>query len=143
MKKRVLSVGQCVPDQWAIERFLNRHFDVEVVTAQDARETSQRLAEDRFDLVLVNRNLDLDYSDGIEIIRQLKANSVTSEVPVMLITNFPEHDRAAVKAGAVPGFGKAEVENPATAERLRPYLAADGEEADPLEKPHDDPLSST
>ncbi len=122
MKKRVLSVGQCVPDQWAIERFLNRHFDVEVVTAQDAQETSQRLADERFDLVLVNRKLDRDYSDGIEIIHQLKASSATSEVPVMLITNFPQHDCAAVKVGAVPGFGKADVESPALAERLRSYL---------------------
>jgi len=130
MKKRVLSVGQCVPDQVAIERSLNRHFDVEVVTAQDAHETSQRLADDRFNLVLVNRKLDRDYSDGIEIIRQLKANSATTEVPVMLITNFPEHDRAAVKVGAVPGFGKADVENPATAERLRQYLGQDIDTAD-------------
>ena len=132
MKKRVLSIGQCVPDQLAIERFLNRYFHVEVVTAQDAQETSERLADARFDLVLVNRKLDRDYSDGIEIIHQLKANSVTSEVPVMLITNFPEHDRAAVKVGAVPGFGKADVESPALAERLRPYLAADGEKVDQL-----------
>lgn len=130
MKKHVLSVGQCVPDQGAIERFLHHHFDVEVVTAQDAQETSRRLAEDRFDLVLVNRKLDRDYSDGIEIIRQLKASSAAAEVPVMLITNFPEHDRAAVEIGAVPGFGKADVESPSLAERLGPYLGQGADTAD-------------
>jgi hypothetical protein len=40
----------------------------------------------------------------------------------MLVTNFPEHDRAAVEVGAVPGFGKRDLANPTTAERLRQYL---------------------
>jgi CheY-like chemotaxis protein len=122
MKNRVLSVGQCLPDAIAIERFLSRHFDVEVITADDEHETRRRLADEQFDLVLINRKLDVDYSDGIEIIRRLKADPATAAVPVMLVTNFPEHDRAAVEVGAIPGFGKGDLANPTTAERLRPYL---------------------
>jgi two-component system chemotaxis response regulator CheY len=122
MTKRVLSVGQCLPDHLAIEQFLKSRFDVEVVAAEDEDETRRRLADEWFDLVLINRKLDGDSSDGIEIIRRLKADPATAAVPVMLVTNFPEHDRTAVEAGAAPGFGKRELANPATADRLRPYL---------------------
>jgi CheY-like chemotaxis protein len=122
MKNRVLSVGQCLPDAIAIERFLSGHFDVDVIAADDEHETRRRLADEQFDLVLINRKLDVDYSDGIEIIRRLKADPATATVPLMLVTNFPEHDRAAVEVGAVPGFGKRDLANPTTAERLRQYL---------------------
>lgn len=101
---------------------MSRHFDVEVVSADDERETLRRVAEERFDLVLINRKLDYDYSDGIEILRKLKADPATAAVPVMLVTNFPEHGQAAVEAGAVPGFGKRDLANPSTSERLRPFL---------------------
>ena len=122
MKNRVLSVGQCLPDAIAIERFLSGHFDVDVIAADDEHETRRQLADEQFHLVLINRKLDVDYSDGIEIIRRLKADPATAAVPMMLVTNFPEHDRAAVEVGAIPGFGKRDLANPTTAERLRPYL---------------------
>ena len=52
------------------------------------------------DLVVVNRKLDMDYSDGIEIIRQIKAEPALAATPVMLITNYPEHQDAAEQLGA-------------------------------------------
>ena len=75
-----------------------------------------------YSLVLVNRKLDRDYSDGIEIIRQLKADDSLQDVPVMLITNFPEHQDEAEKAGALRGFGKLEFDDPQTLAKLEPLL---------------------
>src|SRR5262245_57188602 len=114
MPKRVLDVGQCGPDHAAIRSFLTRHFDCEIVQAHGPEDTLAQLRGGRFDLVLVNRKLDRDYSDGIEIIRQVKADPAIAEVAMMLVTNYPEHQALAVAEGAVAGFGKLEYELPQT-----------------------------
>ena len=122
MPKRVLDVGQCGPDHATISSYLNRHFDCEVARSHNAEDTLRQLAESKFDLVLINRKLDADYSDGIEIIRRIKSDPATAIVPVMLVTNYPEHQDAAVEAGALLGFGKLEFNDPATRERLATVL---------------------
>ena len=122
MSKRVLSVGQCGPDHATIQSYLRGHFDCEVVQTHGVDDTLDQLKNGRVDLVLVNRKLDADYSDGVEIIRQIKADAAIADVPVMLVTNYPEHQEAAVAAGAVRGFGKLEFENPETRERLAAVL---------------------
>ncbi|MCC7474198.1 MAG: response regulator [Pirellulales bacterium] len=112
MSSRVLDVGNCVPDHLAIRAFLTQHFDCEVLRADDAAAAFDLLNGSRVDLVLVNRKLDIDYSDGIEVIRAMKADPTTAHVPVMLVTNYPEHQEAAIAIGAVRGFGKLEFEKP-------------------------------
>ena len=121
--KRVLSVGQCVPDQAAIERLLNANFEVTVQKAATADEALAAVQDGGVDLVLVNRKLDADYSDGSEIIQSLKGDPTTADVPVMLITNYAEHDEAAVKMGAVSGFGKASLREPETTAKLAEFLS--------------------
>jgi len=92
------------------------------VQAHDAADAFSKLKASPFDLVLVNRKLDVDYSDGLEVIRQLKANPETAALPVMLITNYPEHQDAATAIGAIRGFGKLEFEKPETRQRLSEVL---------------------
>ena len=123
MAKRVLSVGQCGPDHATISRYLIRQFACEVTPVDGIGDAVSHLGRDRFDLILVNRKLDADYSDGLEVIRQLKANPETASVPVMLVTNYPEHQDAATSAGAIRGFGKLELEKPETREKLAAVLA--------------------
>ena len=122
MTKRVLDVGQCNPDHSAIRRLLERSFQAQVVRTHELLDTLQALREQAYDLILINRKLDIDYSDGMEILRELKADAKLSQIPVMLVTNFPEYQAAAVEAGAVPGFGKDELNQPQTAEKLKKYL---------------------
>ncbi len=57
--------------------------------------------------MLVNRLLDADGSDGLEVIRAMQADPALRSIPVMLVTNYPEYQGQAMAAGAVPGFGKA------------------------------------
>lgn len=121
--KYVLSVGQCVPDHSAISALLADNFEVTVQKAALADEAIAAANDRAFDLILINRKLDADHSDGSEIIRQLKANDATASVPVMLITNFPEHDTAAVEIGAISGFGKAALHAPETLAKLAAVLA--------------------
>ena len=74
MPKRVLDVGQCVPDHQTIRTFLDQHFDVEITQTHGPDDTLAELRGGRYDLVLINRKLDRDYSDGLEIVKQIKAD---------------------------------------------------------------------
>ena len=120
--RTVLSIGQCRPDSAAIRHFLTSNFSVDVQTADDADEALSVLRSGSFDLVLINRKLDLDYSDGMEILRAMKADAALADIPVMLVSNFPDWQQKAVDAGAMQGFGKAELSSPDVVERLRGVL---------------------
>jgi two-component system chemotaxis response regulator CheY len=122
MTKRVLDVGNCVPDHTAIRSMLERSFDAEVAQTHGPDDTLKALRERPFDLVLVNRKLDQDYSDGLEIIRAIKQDPELAKLPCMLITNYPDQQQTAVAAGAVYGFGKKELYSEATQERLSKVL---------------------
>jgi len=120
--KRVLDVGQCPPDHVAIRQLLASHYAVEVTPVATPAEALAALRQAKYDLVLVNRKLDFDYSDGIKVIRAIKADAQLADVPVMLITNYPEHQQLAVEAGAELGFGKLALDKQSTLDRLDPFL---------------------
>jgi CheY-like chemotaxis protein len=120
--KNVLDVGQCRPDHGAIRHLVEGHFDARVTQAHDADDALAKLRAGRFDLVLINRKLDADYTDGLEIIQQMKADPELATIPVMLVSNYPEYQQAAVAAGAEPGFGKAQTDEPETRKRLEKFL---------------------
>jgi two-component system chemotaxis response regulator CheY len=122
MTKSVLDIGNCDPDHFAIKKMLLDCFDVEVFRAAQLSDAQNWLDSRTIDLILINRKLDIDYSDGIEVLKVLKSREETKPIPVMLITNYPEHQEAAVAAGGEYGFGKLELNSPATLERLRKFL---------------------
>lgn len=122
MPKRVLDVGQCNPDHSTITSYLKKHFDCEVIRTHGPDDTLEELKSRPFDLVLINRKLDADYSDGLDVIRMIKADPAISSVPVMLVTNYPEHQAAAIAEGAILGFGKLEYQKPETREKLAAVL---------------------
>jgi len=122
MTKRILDVGNCAPDFASITRLLTSHFDCQVEQAHSPEETLSKLRAGQYDLVTINRKLDRDYTEGVEILKAIKADEQISAVPVVLITNFPEHQDAAVALGAERGFGKLEYEEPATLEKLKAIL---------------------
>ncbi len=122
MNKRVLSVGNCAADHRAISGLLEKQFAAQVVPANSLSTTLEQLRSESYALVLVNRILDLDGSDGLKVIAQIKADAALRHVPVMMITNFPEHQQVAQLAGAVEGFGKQALGTPETVARLAPFL---------------------
>jgi CheY-like chemotaxis protein len=123
MTRRVLSVGQCVPDHASLVRFLQSHFDVEIVPAETGPDALDALRKGPFDLVLVNRKLDVDYSDGADVLRAIKSDPELAGTPVMLVSNYREHQDNAVAAGAEYGFGKLEYQSPDVVRRLEKFLA--------------------
>ncbi len=72
MTKRVLDVGQCGPDHAAIRRLVQGTFGAEVVQADRLDDALAALRKQSFHLVLINRKLDIDYSDGIDVLRAIK-----------------------------------------------------------------------
>ena len=124
MNKTVLGVGNCSYDHGNVEALILEHFDVDVQAASLGDEAIEKLRADSFDLVLVNRKLANDASDGVELVTRIKADPQLAETPVMLLSNYPEAQNAAVAAGAEPGFGKAELGRPETVEKLGRFLGA-------------------
>lgn len=122
MPKRVLDIGNCGPDHGAIRRLLETTFRADVIQADGPDDAFPILRNEPIDLVLVNRKLDMDYSDGLEIIQQIKADPKLSQLPCMLITNYPDQQKIAVAAGAEYGFGKKELHAPETHARLAKFL---------------------
>jgi response regulator RpfG family c-di-GMP phosphodiesterase len=121
-KKRVLSVGQCYPDQFTIARAITSHFDVEVLAADSIKEAVEVLGQSSVSLVLVNRIFDADGTPGLTLVKRLKADEKTCSIPVMLVSNYPEAQQEAVNAGAIPGFGKSALAEQETVERLKEFL---------------------
>lgn len=122
MMARVLSVGQCGFDHASIAVRLRLGFGATVVGVGNRAAAIEALRGGGFDLVLVNRVFDEDGTAGLELIRDLKADPALAGVPVMLVSNFPDPQRAAESLGALPGFGKAEMSTPTARERLASVL---------------------
>lgn len=122
MTKTVLDVGNCDPDHSTLKRMLTLGYDVSVLRAHELKDTIELLGQQPVDLILINRKLDIDYTDGVEILRHLKRSDEYKQIPVMIITNYPEQQQAAMAEGAEYGFGKLEYSKPLTDERLSRFL---------------------
>jgi len=121
-KKCILSIGQCSADHWSISRTIEKRFPAEVVRAGTSDEAVAMLQREAFDLILVNRVLDSDGSDGLEVVKRVQADARLRQVPVMLVSNYQEAQQQAVGAGAVPGFGKDSLGRPSMIALLKPFL---------------------
>ena len=121
-KTRVLDVGNCDPDHGSIRRLLAEHFDVELDRARFVSEGLECLRQQTYRLVLLNRLMDADGSEGIELLRLAKADSALTATPIMMISNYDEALEASVAAGAEHGFGKMALLDPETVELLAKFL---------------------
>ncbi len=101
-----------------------RDFGATVLQSHGLDDTLSVLRERTVDLVTINRKLDQDYSDGLEVAKAIKADPQLSDVPIMLITNYEEHQLAALAVGCTRGFGKLSIGSSGTQEALRPFLSS-------------------
>ena len=117
--KRVALVGHCGADNAYLRMAVSGAMKgLSVVSADDDAEL-RRVLDDGASLVLVNRVLDYGFGteEGVELIRMLRASH--PDVKTMLVSNYPEAQHAAEKAGALPGFGKREIGSPRVKEMIR------------------------
>jgi len=122
MVKTLVDCGNCGPDYNSIRQMVTSHFNAVVVQTHGAEDTLEVLRSRQVDLVTVNRKLDRDYTDGLDVIKQIKADESFKDLPVMLVTNYDEHQETAMQEGAVRGFGKLEIGSAETIEKLQPFL---------------------
>jgi CheY-like chemotaxis protein len=123
MTHQILDVGNCGFDHENLQSMLARHFDARLTQAHGDVDALRLLSEHTFDLVLVNRKFDRDGGDGIELIRAIAGNPDLPSTPVMLLSNYPQYQQQALAAGAVMGFGKAQLDAPETIALLNDELA--------------------
>ncbi len=118
----ILIVGQCCADYSRISDTINQHYEIEIKSSDTHQDALIQIQNTAFDLVLVNRIFDKTQTEGLDLIREIKASPATKEVPIMLISNYDSAQTDAVDAGAVPGFGKAALNQDSTFKILDQYL---------------------
>ena len=122
----VISLGQCGYDNSRIAALV-RSIDPAIGfqdtdTAEETLELLNDLGE-RAALVLVNRVFDLNGASGIAFIEQIKqTGSGLGTIPVMLVSNYETSQAEAIAHGALPGFGKSELQAGPTRERVAGVL---------------------
>jgi CheY-like chemotaxis protein len=122
MVKTVIDCGNCGPDYNAIRQMVQANFEAVVLQTHGLEDTLELLGQREVNLITVNRKLDRDYTDGMDVIRGIKSDPRFESIPVMLVTNYDEHQQSAMAEGAVRGFGKLTVRDPKTVELLQQYL---------------------
>jgi two-component system, chemotaxis family, chemotaxis protein CheY len=117
--KKVVLVGHCGPDATYLRIAIRGAVGETMVSAADDRAALDRAIADGVDLIIFNRELDYGFepANGVELIRLLKQKYPNQKM--MLITNYPDVQAAAIAAGAVPGFGKRDIGSPHARELIR------------------------
>ncbi|MAB83565.1 MAG: response regulator [Phycisphaerae bacterium] len=114
----VMLVGHCGPDAIMLRTVVQRAMpgaSVELVNDHEALDA----ALERDVVLLVNRELDGEFTTGrggIDLIRHLGESS--AKAPMLLVSNFEDAQAQAEAAGAMPGFGKSDLYDEATTQRL-------------------------
>ena len=120
---RIALVGHCGFDSGSLSRFAKDIApDAEVIRVNDQKSLDK--IADRDTLLLVNRVLDGRFTvggSGIALIGEIAGQADAS--PTMLVSNYEDAQAEAVAAGALPGFGKSQVGDPATMQRLAAAIA--------------------
>ncbi|MCA8993103.1 MAG: hypothetical protein KDA88_14030 [Planctomycetaceae bacterium] len=124
MAATLLDVGNCSADHSSMSSLCAR-LNAGIVRAHSVAEALRLMREQPFALVTVNRILDRDGSEGMELIEEMQQDEALKDIPVMLISNYGDAQQAARAAGAVKGFGKSKMFSPETEELLRGYLKPD------------------
>lgn len=128
MAIRILDVGQCGVDGPAISRLLHEQLGAKVDSAPTADEARQKLADGHYHLVLVNRVFAADGSSGVDLIREFVDEAAPGRV--MLVSDHTDAQEQAVAQGAIPGFGKSQLDNPQTLDLIADAAKAGGNPGD-------------
>lgn len=121
--KTVLDIGNCNADHLFITTMLTSNFDANVLRAHQLSDAIEVLESNAVDLILFNRLLDVDSSEGMDVFREVKSNPKFAAIPAMLITNFQEHQEKAIAEGAVRGFGKSAISSEETVAVIKEALS--------------------
>ena len=118
----IVLVGHCGFDAPRLEREIGRCCpSFEVLTINSVEELEE-VVEREPDLLLVNRQLPYGFEteEGVELISELHKEH--PELKMMLVSDRPDAQEEAREAGALAGFGKADLGSDRMAAALREAL---------------------
>jgi CheY-like chemotaxis protein len=124
MAIRILDVGQCGIDGPRMEALWQDELGAKVDNSDFGPDALDQAARHHYNLILVNRLLAADESSGLDVIRDLIA--LGTSAPVMLVSDQADAQDAAVALGAVRGFGKADLDDPAVLDLVRRAASGKG-----------------
>jgi DNA-binding response OmpR family regulator len=113
---RILDVGQCGVDGPRMSRLFESKLKAIVDEADNLDETREKLADNDYNIVLVNRVLARDGTSGLDVIEAIVANGC--DCPVMLVSDRDDAQEQALVKGAIRGFGKSQLSDDATLELI-------------------------
>ena len=115
--RKVLLVGHCGADSGSLGWLAQQAMGLEAIRVNS--DSDLRLEASQDTLLWINRVLDghFDAADGVALVKELALG--VSPPPMMLITNYADVQQAAIDAGALPGFGKNDIGDPALVDRLK------------------------
>ena len=117
MRQRVVLVGHCQVDGPRLQREIeSKAGPVEVLRVNDADNLDAVCAQGDC-LLLVNREPVGFDEEGVDIIRDVCRRHPGQKV--MLVSDYPDAQEKAVEAGAMAGFGKADMGSPKLVESVR------------------------
>ena len=123
MGKKVVLVGHCGPDSSYLRMTVGAVEKGTIVISADDENTLTSAIEQGADLLLLNRLLDYGFEEetGVALMKRLKDRH--PQLKMMLVSNYEDAQAEAVKAGALPGFGKRELGSSRVAGMIREALA--------------------
>jgi two-component system chemotaxis response regulator CheY len=118
---RILLVGHCGVDGPRLQREIAAQLNSAEALRVNSMEQLKRACADGAELLLVNRE-PLGFSPlmGIDLIRQLR--EAYPDQKAILVSDQADAQAEAVDVGALPGFGKSDINSPRFAEALRRSL---------------------
>ena len=93
------------------------------ITAMDGEEASKQIIDSKPDLVLLD--IMLTKKNGLDVLKEMKDNEATKDIPVLLLTNLSDEESISqgVVLGAKGYFVKADMSLDEVAEKVAEVLA--------------------
>jgi CheY-like chemotaxis protein len=75
-----------------------------VVVATDGKEALELAKQEKPDLALLD--FSMPFMDGIEVCKELRKGAETRDIPIIMVTAYPNEKEAALSAGAIDFLSK-------------------------------------
>ncbi len=87
---RILVVDDNEDNRYTLTRRLQREGWTDLTTAENGREALDRIAQERFDLILLD--IMMPEINGYEVLKRLKTDGATRDIPVLMISALSEFE---------------------------------------------------
>lgn len=111
-----------VDDEEAILKMYGSALGEDVVTAKDGTDAIKKAESESPDLILLD--IIMPKENGLDVLKKLKSNDKTKDIPIIVLTNLPQEASAekAKALGANGYFVKAEYEPTMLADEVKKLL---------------------